>query len=99
MERAAFGKRFFAERRESFDVEQTQRTERASFKEVIEVGKAHGAPVAVNIECDLQNFFRTTSHRGGEEERGRLDILCNSGGLWHCHIKAPRKTGSTSKCK
>ena len=50
----------------------SERSEQA-LKEVIEVGKAHGAPVAVNIECDLQKiFFRTTSHRGGEEERGRF---------------------------
>ena len=71
----------------------SERSEQA-LKEVIEVGKAHGAPVAVNIGCNLQKF---SSVRQAIAEVKKnvdvLDILCNNAGIMALPYKGTEENG------
>lgn len=71
----------------------SERSEKA-LEEVIRVGRANGAPDAVNIDCDLQKF---SSVRKAIEEVKKnadvLDVLCNNAGIMALPFKGTEENG------
>ena len=71
----------------------SDRSEKA-LEEVVRVGRAHGAPDAIHIDCDLQKF---SSVRKAVEEVKKnadvLDVLCNNAGIMALPFKGTEENG------